>query len=300
MNESLPRADITRRLLAAQLQALGSERFEFGVKCKQSGKMARRSWTLDQAINNIDWLKYSNANGQHIYVRPEGSDAVILIDDLQVSSLLQMEREGVRCACVVETSPFNHQAWVRVSNSSLSPRIATLVGEILATRYNGDQGSKDFRHLGRAVGFTNLKPEHIQENGLFPYVKLIESEGVMTPNGDELLAEAAQLHRTKELEHRAMRSKRSARRKKKPGIEPEKYFENAVAFINEQYGLGTDGSRADASAALHMHYRGYNRDEIEAGMLANIRIHERRKGHVEDYVRRTITWALNNDKRNGK
>lgn len=38
----------------------------------------------------------------------------MLVDDLDREALTRMARDGVALACVTETSPGNHQAWIRL------------------------------------------------------------------------------------------------------------------------------------------------------------------------------------------
>ena len=193
---------------------------------------------------------------------------------------------------VVETSPLNFQSWIRVSNESIGPELATCIGEVLAKRYNGDCGSKDFRHLGRAVGFTNVKPEHVQKNGYYPFTRLVECLGKTTPQADQLIDEASILQQRKESERSAMRDRLTALPKTSCSEDPTTFFQKAVSHVYKQYGTKTDGSRADAAAARRMIREGFSRDDIEIAMFNDNNIHARRKGHVEDYVRRTINWAF--------
>lgn len=286
------KTDLTAHLLARQLRALGAKKFEFGIKSESEQRMDRRCWDVWESIRRVPWLKYRNANGHHIYVRPETTDPVILIDDLAVPALLQMEADDVRCACIVETSPFNFQAWVRIGSETLAPELATALGDLLASRYDGDSGSKDFRHLGRAVGFTNVKPKHVQKNGYFPFTKLVECEGQAAPCSGQLLNDARRVLE-EQIAEREMRCKKmAARATDTPSEDPSKVFDKAVANIYARYGAKTDGSRADAAAARHMVHRGFSHDQIELAMLANSDIHTRRAGHVDDYVQRTIRWAF--------
>lgn len=292
IRQNRPKTDLTAHLLARQLRALGAKRFEFGIKSEFTQRMDRRSWDVWESIRRVPWLKYRNANRHHIYVRPETTEPVILIDDLSVPALLRMEADDVRCACIVETSPFNFQAWVRLETTDLAPELATAVGELLASRYDGDSGSKDFRHLGRAVGFTNVKPKHVQKSGYFPFTKLVECGGHTTPSSSELLADANNVLEEHTAEREMRRQKLIARRTNTPSGNPSDIFDRAVTNIHARYGAKTDGSRADAAAARHMVHRGFSRDDIELAMLENNDIHTRREGHVEDYVERTIRWAF--------
>lgn len=284
--------DVTFAQFHRQLVALGSKRFELGVKDELTQQLERRrNQSVHQLGKSVPWLKFKNTNDHHIYIRPEALEAVVLIDDISVSNLLQLDRDGVRCACVVETSELNFQAWVRVSNESLEPKVATCLGEILATRYDADLGSKDFRHFGRAVGFTNVKPVHQLENGYFPYSKIIEAEGGVTPNGQALINQAIALRDAKEREHEQVRQRLAAKHKRRPDENVHARFEKAVAFIFNKYGSNTNASRADASAALHLLFEGYSIDKIQTAMLASADIQSRRPNSLEDYVGRTIQWV---------
>ena len=287
-----PRWDLTAQGLCRQLRALGGKRYEFGVKSEADQKMERRFWTLSEAMERVSWLKHRNATGHHIYLRPEIGEAVVLIDDLTLSALRRMDEDDVCSLCVVETSPLNFQSWVRVSNDSLEPALATCLGELLAKRYDGDCGSKDFRHLGRAVGFTNVKPEHVQKNGFYPYSKLVECIGKITPGADTLIEEAIELLKVKKAERSQIRELLAERSASRSGQDATAFFQEAVSVVYAKYGINTDGSRADAAAVRRMIHAGFSRDDIELAMLSDNNIHARRKGHVEDYVRRTTNWAF--------
>ncbi len=275
-----------------QLEALGSDSFELGVKCSKTNAMERRcNQTVQQLIKSVKWLQYKNTNGYHIYIRPEEGEAVILVDDITIPNLLKMDRDNIRAACVVETSDLNYQVWVRVAKEPISPEVATCIGEILATRYNADLGSKDFRHFGRAVGFTNVKPEHQLESGLFPYCKIIEAKGGVTPNGSQLIKEGVELAKLKKKQEEEVRKSLLKSHKQKPGDNVQDRFASAVKHIFDQYGANTDPSRADASAALHLLFEGYSVDDVTKAMLESDDIRERRPRSHVDYVQRTVKWA---------
>lgn len=282
--------DFTARDLRRQMQAIGGEVFEFGVKDEQSGEMTLRTWSVRSALNSVRWLKYRNYRFHHIYLRPRGSTGVVLIDDLTVTQLNRMAADDVRPACEVRTSPFNYQAWVRVSAAEIDPRLATAVGEVLATRYGGDLNSKDWRHFGRAVGFTNIKPEHVMENGFYPFVKLeAVGEGV-TPGAEALLAEGRDLmaEKDREAEKRRMLDQ-GAERVECSTAHPEVYFNQAITHLINEYGAKQiDWSRAEFAAVRRMRMAGYRRVDVEYVLYNNHRIATRKKGHVDDYIRRTL------------
>ena len=69
---------------------------------------------------------------------------------------------------MIETSPGNFQAWVRVSKEPIPERLATEVARELAREYAGDPASADWRHFGRLARFTNRKKVHQKQDGRFP------------------------------------------------------------------------------------------------------------------------------------
>jgi len=290
--EAGSRVSVTERVFVRQLAALGAKDFELGIKLEGADTMERRqAQTIAELTKAVGYLKYRNLNGHHIYIRPGVGSPCVLLDDLTVKRLIQIEEDGVCCACVVQTSDFNYQAWVRFDAVSLDPALATCLGEILATRYNADLASKDFRHFGRAAGFTNVKPIHQRVNGLFPFTRLEEATGRVTPNSAELMTEARQLLIKKEAE-------RQERLKALLASEPTAdqsnacaEFAEAVAFVFDQYGSNTDPSRADAAAVQHLLIKGYSAGSITGAMLSSADIQSRRPKTYEDYVQRTVQWA---------
>jgi hypothetical protein len=83
------------------------------------------------------------------------------------------------CA-VVETSPGNLQAWIRVSTQPLPAWVATVIARHLAHLYRADRASAEGRHLGRPAGFTNQKPHRRLPNGLPPWVRVWQAVGGMS------------------------------------------------------------------------------------------------------------------------
>lgn len=282
--------DITAKELGRQMRAIGGEIFEFGVKDEQSGEMTLRTWSARKALDSVRWLKYKNYRFHHIYLRPRGSTGVVLIDDLTVPQLNRMAADGIKPVCEVLTSPFNYQAWVRVSAGEIEPRLATAVGEALAIRYEGDLNSKGWRHFGRAVGFTNIKPEHVMENGFYPFVKLEAVGKGVTPGAEELLVEGRDLLAEKvcQAEKRRVTDK-GAENVERSTAPADVYYHQAIEALENKYGAKRiDRSRAEFAAVRRMRLAGYRRDDVEFVLHHNQNIAVRKKGHVDDYIRRTL------------
>ena len=182
--------DRTTRAVSMQIAAMGCASYEIGILDADAGKMLLRTWTVPEVERSIPWLKRMNAIGRDIYIRPDGSMGIILLDDLDHAAIVRLKHDGLAPAVVVETSPGNYQAWLRVSEQPIASEQATMAAKTLAERYGGDPSSADWRHFGRLAGFTNRKPKHRQERGQ-PFVLVREATGAAAERGAQILEDAA-------------------------------------------------------------------------------------------------------------
>src|SRR6266851_1025398 len=167
---------IAARVAMDQLEALGAECFDIGVKRTDGTMILREGWDAKQVLKSLLWLRRENLNRGHIYVRPAGGHGLSLVDDLKADALARMKAEGFEPAVVVETSPGNFQAWLK-HGEMLDEAVSTRAAKLLAERYGGDLGSADWRHFGRLAGFTNPKPNRRLASGLQPFARLLEARG---------------------------------------------------------------------------------------------------------------------------
>jgi len=196
------KGDRTTEAVRTQLAGMGAERYDVGVYDRANDAMLlRREWTPAQVEASVGWFKGMNAQGRDIYIRPTGSSGLYIVDDVPAATVERMRAEGYAPAAVVETSPGNLQAWVRVSDTPLSTEEGTAVARDMAERYGGDMSSANWRHMGRLAGFTNRKEEHTQPDGRHPYAKLHHAEGARAPEATAILARA---------QVRAIQSRRAA------------------------------------------------------------------------------------------
>src|SRR5713226_5476658 len=182
----------TTSAVRQQVAAMGCELFEVGVFRPETAgtdaSMLLRVWNPDTLLRAVPWLQLQNHTGRHIYIRPKGEHNLSLVDDLTADAVTAMDRNGFHPALVVETSPFNFQAWLK-HPETLDKQLSTATARALAERFGGDVGAADWRHFGRLSGFANRKPQYQDvTTGLYPLVRLIEAEGKVYPRADRFLA----------------------------------------------------------------------------------------------------------------
>jgi len=302
----------TTAAVRTQLAGMGAERYDVGVYDRQNDAMLlRREWTPAQVEASVGWFRGMNAQGRDIYIRPTGSSGLYLIDDVPAATVERMRAEGYTPATVVETSPNNLQAWVRVSDTPLSTEEGTAVARDLAERYGGDMSSANWRHMGRLAGFTNRKEEHRQPDGRYPYVRLRDA------GGERGAAAPAILDRARD---QATQGRRAAAEKRGgvAGESPQERAGRRAAFSRPPAGpvspLGreyahraqrllerypnaalTDLHRLDWMVTRDLaraHPEAGKEDLMRAIREGSPRIDERKRGHVYDYAERTTRYVL--------
>ncbi len=292
---------------------MGVDRVEVGVlmpgRSKDDDRMTLRSWTIAQVLKSLGWLKAKNAAGCHIFVRPLGSQGLIFIDDLSLAGLTNIEHDDLRraLACVIESSPMNYQAWMRVSNEPVNEALATALAATLAIRYGGDPNSADWRHFGRLVGFTNRKPQYVKDDGSYPYVVLRQSTTRAATFVDSapiamLFTDAKKLLANKqEAESARLEALRVARLRSVPITalpDPEEFYRTQLHGLMARYGAALNLSTADWMIGKKMAEKGYLYEQVMLAILkTSPNLATRHSGHVEDYLTRTTNklFGIPND-----
>lgn len=180
-------AVIVERLVRVQLWAMRCERFELGVWRDAAEMILREGQGSIDIEKAIKWLRHENANGAHIYIRPEGQHALTLIDDLSAEAIGRMKAEGFETAVVMETSPNNFQVWLNYVQV-LEVSTSTSAAKALVERFGGHLSSADWRHFGRLDGFTNPKRERQLPSGLRPFARLRSATERVYSRAAEFLA----------------------------------------------------------------------------------------------------------------
>lgn len=287
-----------RSYLAArrQLDAMGVERFEVGIR-DQAGRMLIRTWSKSETLESMAWLKRENAKGADVYVRPAGETnaGLVLVDDLNRGQLARLKAAGLTPASVTETSPDNFQAWVRVHEKRLEPKLATEVATMLAKEYGGDPNSADWRHFGRLAGLTNAKPHHKDGNGRSPYVLAHDSGGKVAPAGLALVQQAAQRVRDREasIERQSRIEATQTAPERTNGRDPIQTYRHGLKALYARFGASMDVSKADYMIGVDMVRRGFKPEQIgQAIEQASPELPTRKAGHEADYVARTVKAVM--------
>jgi RepB DNA-primase from phage plasmid len=277
-------ASTTQSVVRKQLCAMGCKLFEIGV-LRMDGRMLLQSgWGSGQIAAALAWLRRENARGAQIFVRPHGTHALSLVDDLNAETILRMTDAGFQPAAVIETSPRNFQAWLNHGRILFDRAFSTHAAKELARRFGGDPSSADWRHFGRLAGFTNQKPKRRLRSGLPPFVRLHQCEGSPYGVAREFLEEVKSLAEKASVERAARTTSQSTAIQ--DSVRPLTEFQ-----MDPQYDW--DLHRADMAWALHAASRGLSEQQIRHEIL-----HARdlsKKGRPErqfNYARRTAVKAL--------
>ncbi|TRF66171.1 DNA primase, partial [Salmonella enterica subsp. enterica serovar London] len=275
---------------------MGCERFDIGVRDATTGQMMNREWSAAEVLQNTPWLKRMNAQGNDVYIRPAEQErhGLVLVDDLSEFDLDDMKAEGREPALVVETSPKNYQAWVKVADAA-GGELRGQIARTLASEYDADPASADSRHYGRLAGFTNRKDKHTTRAGYQPWVLLRESKGKTATAGPALVQQAGQqIEQAQRQQEKARRLasfcaaikshllRSSPKRLTSPAISL-RYSSSAV----RRWRLSCrSGSSKLAS-------RGRSAEEIGKAMAeASPALAERKPGHEADYIERTVSKVM--------
>jgi hypothetical protein len=280
----------TSEFVRQQIEAMKAEVFELGLFRLASAAdgldagMLPRAWDSETLLRSIAWLRLENMHGRNIYIRPRGEHHLSLIDDLSKSAIDRMKAEGFQPAAIVETSPRNFQAWL--DHGERLPRdIGTAVARALASRFEGDTKAADWRHFGRLAGFTNQKEKHRQANGLFPFVRLIESSGVVYPAAEKFVNSIRE-QCAREQDARKKRDVAFA------SVPVSGGADKSIESFRQNSAYGGDGTRVDLAYALYALSRGASVGDVGAAIRSRDLSHKGTERRQEDYVERTIRKAL--------
>ncbi len=179
--------DITELTVRNMLKAIEAPVYDVGVLGTRGMLPGLDAIPAATVIKRLPLLKYRNARGSHIYVRPSGEHRYTVLDDLSEIALAKLTADGFTPCAVVETSAGNFQAWLK--HPAVLPKLlGSFAAQTLAARYGADPSAADWRRFGRLPGFTNCKPKYRKPDGLFPFVRLRSHSGEQYPKAESLHA----------------------------------------------------------------------------------------------------------------
>ena len=118
---------------------------------------------------NINHLKAMNAQGRHIFIRPdfEKEPYFLMCDDLKDLNQHKINGQWRPGRMVIETSPENYQVWIRSDR-----KIANNEKKHWLKMFGSDPGASPLHRWGRCPGFRNRKQKYLKENG-YPLARLV-------------------------------------------------------------------------------------------------------------------------------
>lgn len=281
--------ETTQNIVTRQAEAMGVEVFEVGLyKPAVEGspsepEMLPRTWDKATLLKSVGWLKHQNSHGRNIYIRPRGEHHLSLVDDLTGEAIQRMKCEGFRPAVVVETSPGNFQAWLN-HGRILSRAESTLAARTLAENFGGDRGAADWRHFGRLSAFTNRKRKYEAENGLYPFVRLIDSSGVSYRAADQFVR---QIQATADDE----RCRREVSRQYLTQNCQASGLTRSIQTFRSDPVYGGDGNRIDLAYAIYALAHGGSESQVRADLRSRDLSHKGNEKRQKEYIERTLKKA---------
>jgi hypothetical protein len=281
---------MTLQLVRSQLQAMGVPVFEVGAykpaqasSVRQEPEMLMRTWDSDSLVHSVGWLRLQNFQGRNIYIRPKGEHPLSLLDDLTFAAIGQMKDEGFNPAVILETSPGNFQVWVN-HGEVLPKELSTRAARTLSEKFHGDPSSADWRHFGRLAGFTNRKGAYRGDDGLFPFVKLIEASGEVYPQSKAFLT---QIRQGIEQAQRATAARRQYFTR--PTGNP-RHLQTIRDFRRKPDYQG-DGNRIDLAYAIYALSHDVAESEVRDAISSRDLSHKGNQKRQADYIKRTVQKA---------
>ncbi len=287
--------DKTRTQVERQLKGMGAELFDVGVERPDKGMLPDlNGLTAKEVLAMVDQLKAYNARGENIYIRPSvrEREALVMVDDLTPATVERLKADGLAPAVIVESSPGNVQAWIRLKDrgEKLDRAERSQMGRVLASTYGGDPAAIDFARFGRLAGFTNRKPHHVGDTGFFPFARLVSYNGKAAEKAPDVLSKAKVEH----LNHRDRSMAQDVQAFAKDFVTPDlaHWYREGWAMLQTKYQSDLDRSKADWMLVLAMAERkGADLGKIAAVVAQNSPGLADRKHNVPDYLVRTVGKA---------
>lgn len=167
------------------MQDVDGERVGRNLGKSRDGE-AERTFTQTEVVAMVPRLTAENARGGNIFVTPlDPAVHHVLVDDLDGDALQALKARGYRPATVLESSPGNLQAVLKVPVVA-APKEAVNEWFKDLNRDLGDEKIVGLAHPFRLAGFENRKEKH-RADGRFPFVRVVEAVNVACRRAMELV-----------------------------------------------------------------------------------------------------------------
>ena len=281
--------DRTEAQVLALLHAIDSPLYDIGVLSKRGMLPDLDGLSRSAIIDRLSLLKYRNARGSHIYVRPSGEHRFTVLDDLSPGSLANLSADGFEPCAVVETSVGNFQAWLK--HSTVLPKLLrTLAAQTLAGRYGADPSAADWRRFGRLPGFTNCKPKYRKPDGLFPFVYLRSHTGQQCSKAEAFEQEIRALYQAREQEREARRQQGSLSPRRGP-----RFSNLSLERFRTSTRYQGRPAAADIAFSIAAFSDGWAEDRIERALeddyLSRDPSPSRRAAYIRGTMAKAKSWA---------
>ena len=267
------------------LTAIEAPLYDVGVLSNRGMLPGLDGIPAEAVLARLSFLKYRNARGSHIYIRPTGEHRYTALDDLSETSLALLTGDGFNPCAVVETSAGNFQAWLK--HSVVLPKLlGTFAAQTLATRYHADPSAADWRRFGRLPGFTNCKPKYKRPDGLFPFVRLTSHSGKQYPMAEAFAQEITKLYQEREQERETKRLQASLSPQRGPRLS------NVTLERFRTSGKYRDRpAAADIAFCVAAYANGMTHDQIERALDDEYLSRDPNPSTKAAYIRRTMEKA---------
>jgi hypothetical protein len=123
----------TESTVRNMLTAIEAPLYNIGVLSDRGMLPGLDSIPAAAMLDRLSLLKYRNAHGSHIYIRPSGEHRFAALDNLNETSLAGLSADGFKPCAVVETGAGNFQAWLK--HPRVFPKLlGTFAAQTLAAR----------------------------------------------------------------------------------------------------------------------------------------------------------------------
>ena len=282
----MAKMDRTEQTVRHMLAAIEAPLYDAGVLSSRGMLPGLDALSASVVLEKLRLLKFRNARGSHIYLRPSGEHRFTVLDDLDEAKLVRLSADGFEPCAVVETSSGNFQAWLKHPKVLPKP-LGTFAAQTLAARYGADPSAADWRRFGRLPGFTNCKAKYKRPDGLFPFVRLHSHCGGQFSKAPEFLQEITGAYEARERE----REQRSAERVLSPQRGPRSLpslerFRTSARFAERP-------ASADIAFCVAAYASGMDEARIAQALTDDYLSRDRSPSKRAAYIRRTMSKARN-------